>query len=723
MDSVSSATASAADATVAYVLQNSTLTRLSCAYGTTSVASSVPLATNVNTASVSYPVSGACSGEFQLVLSLSGSTLNGTPDYNITLCRATESMMTSPQHAGRHSSRESGAALLLVLFLVTCVGIIAAAAISYAGTSMSASAVYQTHRAKSADAEAAIRTAMQYVKANEASGGSLGEDTGSPCPTNFSYPGSTGTVNVSFCPQADSLIHAGDYRAVLVTLAPSGQGITQTKNTTLTIGGDVFSNSFINVRGMDVPSGRVWAWNDTAGGGNCATGSVTASGGKDCNAHTTYNNVVPKIGMDPGDPSLGHAAEWKPAGPPGTVQTPSGCNLQPGIYTSGSGLTSACAGTINLAAGEYYLDFPSTDNTWTINGTMQGPTCVSPTDQGVQLVFANNSQLSNSGTISIPCGRRATPTAPRIAMIGLADTIGAGSTVTTILRPTNAVDGGGGYFPTAGAFAATNAAFIGSGAYPQDATQARASIAANKKTAKPSTQHLQRVLRTGTDRERRHHLPRRQSRARRIELQHQPHRNATEPRLGSCTIPLAPAPTRLASEGLYVSNDLSASLSTCSFDASTSPTLTWSAKTTSASAVNLDIDGAQIEATWHDPGIPAQTGCVIHAGCDLIHSASPNGHDSFLVDDSIYIPQSSFQTTCKNNCSFNIGQALIAWSLTLDANPAAIGSPLIGSGATQYLTGKVLFQATIGPTNWTDAYATIDPTTYAPTITTWVNRP
>jgi hypothetical protein len=67
-------------------LQSSTLTRLQCAYGSSSVSSSVPLATNVNTAAVSYPVSGACSGQFRLVLSLSGSTLNGTPDYNVTLC-------------------------------------------------------------------------------------------------------------------------------------------------------------------------------------------------------------------------------------------------------------------------------------------------------------------------------------------------------------------------------------------------------------------------------------------------------------------------------------------------------------------------------------------------------------------------------------------------------------------------------------------------------------
>jgi hypothetical protein len=631
-------------------------------------------------------------------------------------------MMPCQKRTGRFTSHESGAALLLVLFLVTCVGVIAAAAIRYAGTSMTASAVYRTHRAKAADAEAAIRTAMQYVKSNEAGGGSLGEDTGTSCPTNFSYPGSTGTVNVSFCPQTDSLIHSGDYRAVLVTLAPSGQGITQTKNTTLTIGGDVFSNSFINVQSMNVPNGRVWAWNDTAGGGNCATGSVTAAGGKDCNAHTTYNEVVPKIGMDPGDPSLGHAAEWTPAAPPGAVQTPSGCNLQPGIYTSGSALTSACAGTINLAAGQYYLDFPSDDNTWTINGTLQGPTCVNASDQGVQLVFANNSQLSNAGTISIPCGSRATTTAPRIAMIGLETTISAGSNVNTILRPTNAVDGGGGYFPSSGAFPAANAANTGNGAYPQDGTQARASISSNNKTA--NLQLGTFSASSGPALTANAAITSLVVKVAHAESNSNIDFTATPPQLvwGGCTVPLAPAPSRLASEALYVSNDLSASLAACSFDASTSPTLTWSAKTTSASAVNLDVDGAQIAATWHDAGIPAQTGCVIHAACDLIHSASSNGHDSFFVNDSVYIPQSSFQTTCKNSCGFNIGQSLTAWSLTLDANPSSIGTPLIGASATQYLTGKVLFQATIGGINWTDAYATFDPTTFVPAITAWVNR-
>jgi prepilin-type N-terminal cleavage/methylation domain-containing protein len=87
MDSVSSATGITANTTIAYVLQGTTFTRVSCAYGAGAAVSTVPLAANVASAAVSYPVSGSCSGQFQLALTVSGTTLgNGTPDYNLTFC-------------------------------------------------------------------------------------------------------------------------------------------------------------------------------------------------------------------------------------------------------------------------------------------------------------------------------------------------------------------------------------------------------------------------------------------------------------------------------------------------------------------------------------------------------------------------------------------------------------------------------------------------------------
>src|SRR5205085_9964857 len=166
---------------------------------------------------------------------------NATGEVSRGTVGRTESMMMRRQHGSRRRSGESGAALVVVLVLVTVVGVIAAAAIRYAGTSMTASAAFQTRRNQQADAEAAIRTAVQYVKANEQSGGTLAAD-GTTCPTNFSYPGGTGTVTVAMCPQPGSLTYAGYFRATLLTLAPSGFGILQTKNTTLNVNGNVWSD-------------------------------------------------------------------------------------------------------------------------------------------------------------------------------------------------------------------------------------------------------------------------------------------------------------------------------------------------------------------------------------------------------------------------------------------------------------------------------------------------
>jgi hypothetical protein len=90
------------------------------------------------------------------------------------------------------------------------------------------------------------------------------------------------------------------------------------------------------------------------------------------------------------------------------------------------------------------------------------------------------------------------------------------------------------------------------------------------------------------------------------------------------------------------------------------------------------------------------------------------------VNDVVYLPDSSLQTTCKNSCVFTIGNALIAWSVDMDANPAAVGEPNIGNTSPQFVLGKVLFQAFIGGTDWTDAYATFDKTTFVPTINSWV---
>jgi prepilin-type N-terminal cleavage/methylation domain-containing protein len=87
IDTYDSPNSPSPDTTIAYVLQSSRLTRITCAYGGTSAATSSVLATSVQSASVSYPTSGSCAGQFQLAVTQSGTTLgNGASDYTFTLC-------------------------------------------------------------------------------------------------------------------------------------------------------------------------------------------------------------------------------------------------------------------------------------------------------------------------------------------------------------------------------------------------------------------------------------------------------------------------------------------------------------------------------------------------------------------------------------------------------------------------------------------------------------
>jgi len=87
IDTSSSTGVAAADITIAYLLTGTTLTRATCAYGAASIASSRTLAENVGSFVGSYPSSGSCAGQFQMALTIVGSTSgNGTADFPIAIC-------------------------------------------------------------------------------------------------------------------------------------------------------------------------------------------------------------------------------------------------------------------------------------------------------------------------------------------------------------------------------------------------------------------------------------------------------------------------------------------------------------------------------------------------------------------------------------------------------------------------------------------------------------
>ena len=87
MDTYDSPNSTSPDTTIAYVLQSSQLTRVTCAYGAASAATTSVLATSVQSVTASYPTSGSCSGQFQLAVTQTGTALgNGVSDYTFSVC-------------------------------------------------------------------------------------------------------------------------------------------------------------------------------------------------------------------------------------------------------------------------------------------------------------------------------------------------------------------------------------------------------------------------------------------------------------------------------------------------------------------------------------------------------------------------------------------------------------------------------------------------------------
>ena len=151
------------------------------------------------------------------------------------------------------------------------------------------------------------------------------------------------------------------------------------------------------------------------------------------------------------------------------------------MYYSGSEFstkTNGCA-DVTLSPGVYYLDFPAGDDVWSLDTNVTG-TC-DATGQGTQLVFADSAHVMLSGTLTIPCGRKATADGPLIGIFGLKAGVAATGPFTTTLRPSATPTETQGTFWNAPSLA--NVLPGAAPTYPQDGTNAIASVTGNKSTS------------------------------------------------------------------------------------------------------------------------------------------------------------------------------------------------------------------------------------------------
>lgn len=394
---------------------------------------------------------------------------------------------------------DEGAALILVLLVISVVAVVLGALLSFADTSLRTTINLRDQAATSADADGAVQAAINNIRnsTSTAGGNCFGSSNTLSLP---SFDGSTSaavscsadpaTVLIQ-CPSLSNCNRPGNAILTLGRVAgEDGLNIQQNTNSTFQVHGNVFANSNVNVvNGALNTNARVWAR------GACA-GTVLASTGVSCN----YGNTANSLGNDPGYSST----PWTRFPAHQKVPTCSANNslvtFQPGYYDDAYALTnlmdgSSCKNSVWwFTPGTYYFDFHNdparnpnrysglnTNNSnggdrWTIgNGYLVAGT---PTDaagtvlakppatpaipgacdnpikdagaQGVQFVFGGDSQMQlAAGQVEI-CGTYSA-SKPPIAVYGVST--GAGESTTSLtggnaLAPSK-VDATGGYGATA----------------------------------------------------------------------------------------------------------------------------------------------------------------------------------------------------------------------------------------------------------------------------------
>ncbi len=316
-------------------------------------------------------------------------------------------------HDGEH-----GSALIIALIVITVVGAIIAASLSYLQTSLSdANRATMPERAGNTSADGGMQLAIAYLRAHP----TAAAYTGAACPTSdVQYAGDAGTVTVNVCPQPDSFVTTGGAATThLLTLG------TSTKETGIATGSpgdlDVYGNTYSNSTITAAAGSRVVDHQ----------GTVTAR-----KAACSQSGAVPPGGTDP---AYVPAVTTLPAN--GTGSCSGGvATVGPGTYTVAQ-LQSAlgtCT-TVWLQPGVFYFNFGTT--VWTakklkiVGGTptvtpvknAPYPGGCSATGPGTQLIFGGASQLAlaQGSTLDL-CGRDTVEGAKtvKLAIVGLANALG-----------------------------------------------------------------------------------------------------------------------------------------------------------------------------------------------------------------------------------------------------------------------------------------------------------
>ncbi len=355
----------------------------------------------------------------------------------------------------RRLAQDSGASLVLVLALLLLVGLVVTATMSYATTSITASADVAAGVETSFDVDGALQAGINQLRTSDITG-RAGPGGGTPACPSLVVPGPGPGRDVAITCEVlqgsgalRGAIERGLPQAVLATAigAPSGEaGIAALSGSDLLVAGDVAANSTITTKGRAlVASGSVAAVEGCSG--------EVRGASRECGASAT---PVPS----PRQPRSGFVPRAVPACP-GSGRT---VTFQPGYYDDAQALTRlmrSCATSTFWFPGArggavYYFDFhngepghPGGSRTWRIDdrrvrvvgGGSTAPgrpsdviipgSCTSPEvaqdNDGVTFVFGGDSRLEvSAGQVELCGPGDAASTAPPVAIFGADHELGDG---------------------------------------------------------------------------------------------------------------------------------------------------------------------------------------------------------------------------------------------------------------------------------------------------------
>jgi hypothetical protein len=384
----------------------------------------------------------------------------------------------------RRAGDDTGASLVMALGLMTFLGLMIGALLSYSSASIVSTGATDDGTARNYDIDGALQTAINQVRNSD-----FNNDEGRPGCPDLDVPASDGTAIRVTCAPGDGTGGSSERVATTASNTPeqavltlgtdaAEAGVAQSSGTAFRVQGKVFSGSTITTG-----TGSVESLDSAVVAGGACTGTVISRSIRGAPAPTVCSAGAASI---PADPAFVRPTTGLTYRPLPTCDASSTVEFQPGYYDDAVGLsammsgTGPCAGKTFLfesaatTVGYYYFDFhngeggglPDGPRVWTItdpNAEIVGGTplgwaadasvpsvpgaCVSPlsstTNKGVEFVLGGDSRIRLTAGAMELCGQYSS-SQPPVALYGTktgSDTVTVSPTLATDGTGTNPTDG------------------------------------------------------------------------------------------------------------------------------------------------------------------------------------------------------------------------------------------------------------------------------------------